>query len=266
MYKDLRSSSSAYYEAESAALDRQAEKYKKDGADQILIAAWVADQKINLGIQQAKAGDDLLLGMKAGWDDFWRTQATQGKEGFELMQKSIKSLSSALTEFVKTGKLDLKSLADSIITEIIRIQIQQAISGAFGTGKKGDNGWIGSALSFVGSLFHEGGVVGSDYAPARAVPAMAYANAPRFHGGFQPDEYPAILQKGEGVFTKKQMQALGKDKESEPATTNNTFVINAVDAKSFDDMCRRNPSSIVTQIMGSLRDNKTRSDMKGLLK
>jgi hypothetical protein len=32
---------------------------------------------------------------------------------------------------------------------------------------------------------------------------------PKLHNGLMPNEFPAILKKDEGVFTKKQMAALG---------------------------------------------------------
>jgi hypothetical protein len=67
-------------------------------------------------------------------------------------------------------------------------------------------GQAGSGL--LGAAFHGGGIVGSE-GKSRAVPALAYASAPRFHGGMMPGEYPAILQKGEGVFTPAQMKAMG---------------------------------------------------------
>jgi hypothetical protein len=34
-------------------------------------------------------------------------------------------------------------------------------------------------------------------------------SAPRYHGGLQPDEFPSILKRGEGVFTPEQMRAMG---------------------------------------------------------
>ena len=195
-----------------------------------------------------------------------------------MLSDLIKSLSDSLTEFVKTGKLDFKSLADSIISEIIRIQVNAAIKGV---GSVDWMGLIGKGVSAVGGLFsgggftksqllggqsfHTGGIVGSDSAPARSLPISTWNNAPRFHSGLKPDEFPSILQKGEGVFTKGQMNALGGG-NNEPATTNNTFIINAVDSKSFEDMCRRNPGAIVGPVMNSLKDNKTRTDMRSMLR
>ena len=52
----------------------------------------------------------------------------------------------------------------------------------------------------LGTLYHGGGVVGS-LGPVRALPAGAWAVAPRFHSGLASNEFAAILQKGEHVLT-----------------------------------------------------------------
>lgn len=72
---------------------------------------------------------------------------------------------------------------------------------------KAAEGFFGSLLS---GFFHSGGVVGVDSAPTRAVPALAFANAPRLHSGgiLASDEVPAILRRGEAVFTPAQLRAL----------------------------------------------------------
>jgi hypothetical protein len=68
-----------------------------------------------------------------------------------------------------------------------------------------------SGYALVNNVFHEGGVAGTGDGRMRPVPLGIFADAPRFHtGGFiGPDEVPAILQRGEGVFTAEQMRALG---------------------------------------------------------
>ncbi|MGN2393402.1 phage tail tape measure protein, partial [Pelomicrobium sp. G1] len=55
---------------------------------------------------------------------------------------------------------------------------------------KAAEGFFGSLLS---GFFHAGGVVGVDSVPTRAVPALAFANAPRLHSGgiLASDEVPA---------------------------------------------------------------------------
>ena len=56
---------------------------------------------------------------------------------------------------------------------------------------------------FLGSLFHNGGVVGEG-GMSRAVSPMVFAGAPRYHSGglagLAPDEFPAILRKREEVL------------------------------------------------------------------
>ena len=45
-----------------------------------------------------------------------------------LVKNAFKGMEDALVEFVTTGKLDFKSLADPIIADLVRIQIRQSIT------------------------------------------------------------------------------------------------------------------------------------------
>ena len=77
--------------------------------------------------------------------------ATQAKT---LFTNAFKGMEDALVNFVKTGKLDFKSLADSIISDMIRIALQRQILGPLmGTGKDGDYGIMGSIGKAVASIF-----------------------------------------------------------------------------------------------------------------
>jgi hypothetical protein len=69
--------------------------------------------------------------------------------------------------------------------------------------------WLsGSFGSVFAGIFHDGGMVGGA-APSRSVPAMAFAGAPRMHGGgwagLRPDEVPTILQRGERVLSRQEV-------------------------------------------------------------
>lgn len=70
-------------------------------------------------------------------------------------------------------------------------------------------GGISDAISSVGDffsdLFHEGGIVGEGGHKGRAINPMIFAGAPYLHGGLMPDEFPAILQRGERVTSRNEV-------------------------------------------------------------
>lgn len=86
---------------------------------------------------------------------------------------------------------------------------------------------LGSKGGFFGELFgggvaasggsgipavpaaHEGGIIGKDAFPVKVVNPAVFTNAMKYHSGLAPNEQPAILKKGEGVFTPEQMKAMG---------------------------------------------------------
>jgi hypothetical protein len=63
------------------------------------------------------------------------------------------------------------------------------------------------------SVFHTGGMVGAG-GSMRALPALAFAQAPRLHSGgwagLRPDEVPAILQRGERVLSRRDVANGGR--------------------------------------------------------
>lgn len=57
------------------------------------------------------------------------------------------------------------------------------------------------------NTMHSGGLVGSDSGSMRFVPPSLFASAPRLHDGLSPDEFPAILQRGERVQSVAEVRA-----------------------------------------------------------
>jgi phage-related minor tail protein len=75
-------------------------------------------------------------------------------------------------------------------------------AGYFGsTGAVGASAADLPAFTSEAAMFHTGGVVGIGGSP-RTVPSNVFAFAPRLHSGLAPDEFPAILQRGERVTPK----------------------------------------------------------------
>ena len=180
--------------------------------------------------------------------------------------KGIKGMEDALVDFVKTGKLEFKDLADAIIADMIRIMVQQSMLSVM-KGASGIGGFLSGILGGLGLMFsnvaHSGGVIGHGGGVYGIYDSSLFDNAPRLHNGLMPDEFPAILQRGERVIPKNQTGGGGAGGDAEIVTNNIT--INAVDAKSFSDMCKQNPDAIFGPIMSRLKNNKNRTEMKRAL-
>lgn len=172
----------------------------------------------------------------------------------------------AIADFAMRGETSFRDMIDAMIRDLLRMAAYQnitrplfgGISGAignlFGGGTTGPHIGAGGTTAFG---MHGGGIAGQDSSFTRTLPGGLFSHAPRLHSGLMPDEFPAILQKGEAVIP--------RDAVGGGAGDTNVFIY-AVDAKSFEDMCRRNPGAINSQVLQSLRDNKTRSEIKSLLR
>lgn len=177
-----------------------------------------------------------------------------------------KDSAAAIADFAMRGETSFRDMIDAMIRDLLRMAAYQnitrplfgGISGAignlFGGGTTGPHIGAGGTTAFG---MHGGGIAGQDSSFTRTLPGSLFSHAPRLHSGLMPDEFPAILQKGEAVIP--------KDAVGGGAGDTNVFIY-AVDAKSFEDMCRRNPGAINSQVLQSLRDNKTRSEIKSLLR
>jgi lambda family phage tail tape measure protein len=73
-------------------------------------------------------------GTKEAFDDYATNATNAALHARLVFGNAFRSMEDALVNFVKTGKLDFRSLADSIITDLIRIQVRQAMGGAVGAG------------------------------------------------------------------------------------------------------------------------------------
>ena len=175
----------------------------------------------------------IITGQLTGWaavsqslSDYAKDAQDTAKGVGGALRNAFQGAENAFRRFVTTGKLDFKGLVRSILADLAVLQfkkavlgpISDALAGAFGGGGGGfgGGGGAGSGGGFgkiLGSIFHDGGTVGAPTG-RRAVPALAFAGAPRIHDGgwvgLRPGEVAAILQRGERVQSRRELAELAR--------------------------------------------------------
>lgn len=137
---------------------------------------------------QAKATASFEAGFKARRDaeGVWASGASRAlqnyldeagnvaKQSEDLWTNAFKGMEDALVNFVTTGKLDFKSLANSILADLARVQIKSLLSSAGGGGS-------GGLLGSIVSMFTGGG---GGSGPAFSLPTVEFGGA--FAAGGDP--------------------------------------------------------------------------------
>jgi hypothetical protein len=199
-------------------IDRQAAIFKKAGADDVAVAQWAAREKIKASREWSDGAIRALYDYSANATNLAKGAETAITNGFKKMEDAI-------VEFAMTGKASFSDFANSVIRDLIRIMVQKTITGPLaGAGYDWLKGIFGggganapaasTGYSYMGpespyGIMHGGGIVGASSVPMRYLAPPHIWGAPRLHGGLQPDEFPAVLKRGEGVFTPTQMRAMG---------------------------------------------------------
>ncbi len=153
----------------------------------------------------------------SGWGAISQTLADYASKardiGSDIGQSLVgafRSAENAVGEFVKTGKLNFRDLATSLLADLAKLAARRFILGPIAGALSGVLGKLGGGV--FADILHAGGTVGAA-GPSRMVPAMAFAGAPRMHSGGMAglchDEVPAILQRGERVLSRREAQGYG---------------------------------------------------------
>jgi len=225
-------------EYELAKLKEQYDAYSSYIDDKLALDEWYSAEIERIKGKEKTVTEEInefqlqaMRNMQDVMADFFFDPWDEGLDG--MLDKFIDVMRRMAAEWLATqAMMGAKALGTSLLA---------GIGGYFGGG--------GTAAAVITPIaMHSGGVIGLD-------------NIPRYHSGLLPDEMPAILQKGEGVFTKGQMEALG----SKTQTTNNYFVISSPDAEGFERLCQRNAVSIIRASVTALEKNVGRKEMRGLL-
>ncbi len=186
----------------------------EDGADALDrtsdAASRVAASVANAGGAAARAAEVA----KSAWEtaasslkDYATKAMDLGKGLGDSLVGAFRSAEQAIGDFVRTGKMDFRSLVTSMLADLAQLSARRFLLGPLANALSGALGGTGGLLA---SVLHAGGVVGAG-GPTRAVPALAFAGEPRMHSGgwagLRPDEVPAILQRGERVLSRRELAA-----------------------------------------------------------
>lgn len=147
-----------------------------------------------------------LLGASEGLLNYADEAANVYKSISSLASESYRGMTDALTEFVMTGKASFSDLTNSIIRDMIRIQIQQSITGPLASGLRlfGAETLANMSSDPIGSLISSlGGATGNAKGGVYDSPSLStYSN--------QIHDKPKFFQfaKGAGVFAEAGPEAI----------------------------------------------------------
>src|SRR6056300_223220 len=160
--------------------------------------------------QQREIQRSFAYGWKQAFESFADDATNAAKQAEKIFTKVTQGLEDTIVGFVKTGKLEFRSLVNDILETMLRSQIQQLIAKTFGA-----FGSLGGGSSF-GNLF------AGFFANGGMIPAGSF-----------------------GVVGERGPELVSGPAQVTPFTGGNvTYNINAVDASSFKQLVARDPQFI----------------------
>jgi len=134
--------------------------------------------------------NQFTTGWQQAMNDYVDSAASAANQAKTLFGNAFKGMEDALVNFVKTGKLDFGKLADSIISDLIRIQIQNSITkplaAAMGSGD------MGASIAKMFGFANGGIMTSSGSLPLNKYASGGIASSPQlamFGEGKTPEAY-----------------------------------------------------------------------------
>lgn len=102
-------------------------------------------------VNQQKAMDQSFVGgLQRGLNQYFDSVSTISDDAANFVTSTFNKMGDALAEFVNTGKLDFRSLASSILADLVKIQAKMLIMNLFGQGSSSGN-FLSLGLSWLSS-------------------------------------------------------------------------------------------------------------------
>lgn len=185
----------------------------------------IYDHGVDARLQQER---DWATGAAEAYQNYLADAANTAKQTEALFTNAFKGLEDALVSFVTTGKLDFKSLANSIIADLARIQIKKALA-SITESATSSGGWISSLISLVsGSSGASSGFGAGGFASAAGISGGRALGGPVSPGSMvevNESGRPEILNAGGKQFLMMGNQGGSvTPASSEPSVVNNISV------------------------------------------
>ena len=133
-------------------LSAQQKKYYEDRQALIDKYEALALDAYGSGVRRRlEAEGNWLNGVSRAFQDYSSSAANVAQQSADMFGNAFKGMEDALTSFVMTGKADFKSLANSIIADIVRTQVRAQASGLFGSLVNGITGLFGGSPGSAGA-------------------------------------------------------------------------------------------------------------------
>ena len=249
-YSEMGFSAAGYGAFREEELQRKAQAWRDAGMAEVDIERKIASERKAIATEANRYILENATSFGEAWVALMQQKGLEAGNVFVQMAREVEAvfeeIGSVINEVLGdtiTGKL--KSLEDycrrllASLTQMIMKWMQQEFMQMMSGGSGGGLG------AFLGKMFgFSGGGVSSDIMALGADEAAAWGYhtggwVPRMHfGGLQPDEYPAILQRGEYVVSKKGVSFLDKINKGEftgfggNVVNNITNNISAIDGPS----------------------------------
>jgi tape measure domain-containing protein len=215
----------------TAGLDQIANAYKGI-ADEQIKSLRVSEQYLSGNLDSLSAWrEEFKLGSQNAFIQFRDDANDAGKQAANSFSTFTSGMEDAFVQFVQTGKLSFKSLANSIIADLVRIAVRRAIVAAIG-------GPLGSLFGF-----------------ANGGPVMG--GTPIIVGERGPELF--VPQSAGKVINNSTLKGSGQSPSSSGAQTTVNYNIQAVDAASFRSLVAKDPSFIYAVTEQGRRSQPTRS-------
>lgn len=201
--------------------------------------------------------------------------AVEAQRRLDDVRSTFQSSMSSFAQDLAKGTNALDSLASAlqrVADKLIDMAVNNLFDAAFG--KSGTASSLFGAISgtsgggllggiLLPGILHNGGIAGNDNVPTRPVSASVFANAQRYHNGgiagmppLKPNEVPAILERGERVIPRDQVQS-GGGQVVTVNQTNNFDGVSPADRAWFESRLQQTKQQAVQEAVSAVA--KTRS-------